>query len=423
MAMRRTINAAAACRALRRWAGARAVLTHARAASTASTAAAGQRAVVSALSEDPLAGVRDNVRVEPMAFPDTAQLGPNDVVVAVRSAAVHWVDLLMLAGQYQQAPPLPYTPGMEYAGEIAWAGADARAAGRNEGDAVFADIFNTGPRSYGKYAASGGCATWAVAPAEALHAAPPGFSLDQAATFCGAYETAHHALGPLCADVRAGETVLVHGATGATGLAAVQIASALGAHCVVTGGSGDKLDVVRAVGCRGAGAVLGAHDYRAAAAAEAEAGARPGTALREAVKAAAPDGVDVVYDTVGGAALSETSLRCLKFGGRYAVVGWTATPFAGGGRGAGAAQASANVLPTNLIMMNSARVMGCPVAIHTRRDPSIRAPRVAALNALAADGLLAPHVSHAFDGLDRLPEALEAKWGRQVVGACVVHPA
>ena len=130
-------------------------------------------------------------------------------------------------------------------------------------------------------------------------------------------------------------------------------------------------------------------------------------------------GVNVIFDTVGGSKLGQESLRCLQFDGRYCVVGWTSTPFAGGGRAAGADQASANVLPTNLIMMKGAHVIGCPVAIHTRMNPQIRPPRLAAIDQMVKDGLIRPYVSHVFP-LSDVKEAMKAKWGRQVVGSCVV---
>ena len=207
---------------------------------------------------------------------------------------------------------------MEYSGEIAWAGPNAS---RAIGESVYVDIFSAGPRSYGDYQKYGGMATYAVAPAAAAHKVPPQLSMDEAASFCGAYETAHHGLVH-SGGVMKGETVLVHGATGATGLAAVQICSALGADVIATGGSDEKLDVVRHVGTRGDGKVIATHNYRS------------DESLRECVKAAAPNGVvDVVYDTVGGNALSETSLRCMRFGGRYLVIGWTSTPFSRGREG------------------------------------------------------------------------------------------
>ena len=119
--------------------------------------------------------------------------------------------------------------------------------------------------------------------------------------------------------------------------------------------------------------------------------------------------------------LPPRSLRCLRFGGRYGVVGWTSTPYAGGGRAAGAVQETANALPTNLIMMKAAKVFGCPVAIATKHDPSIRPPRLAALDAWIACGFVRPLVSHK-SPLQDCGEALMQKWGRKVTGGAVVHP-
>ena len=118
---------------------------------------------------------------------------------------------------------------------------------------------------------------------------------------------------------------------------------------------------------------------------------------------------------------SYRSLRCLRFGGRYGVVGWTSTPYAGGGRAAGAVQTTANTLPTNLIMLKAAKVFGCPVAIATKHDPSIRPPRLAALDAWIACGFIRPLVSHR-STLENCGEALLQKWQRKVTGGAVVHP-
>ena len=201
--------------------------------------------------------------------------------------------------------------------------------------------------------------------------------------------------------------MLIHGATGATGLAAVQLCSALGVNSVITGGSHEKLDVVTQQ-CLGEGRVVGRHNYR-------EEGANMVADIKNAVKA-----VDVVYDTVGGLALARNSLKVLKFGGRYCIVGCTSTPFAGGGNGVGADHSSANTIPTNLIMMKGAKVLGCPVAIHTKLDPSIRKPRMEMIDRLVHEELIQPHVSHEFP-LSDMKQALLAKWNRQVTGGCVVN--
>ena len=116
---------------------------------------------------------------------------------------------------------------------------------------------------------------------------------------------------------------------------------------------------------------------------------------------------------------SNITIKVLRFGGRYCIVGWTSTPFAGGGRGAGADHNSANTFPTNLVMMKGAQVLGCPVAIHTRLEPAIRGPRMEMISSLVSQGLIKPHISHEYP-LAQVKEALLAKWNRKIVGGCVV---
>ena len=362
----------------------------------------GVRAVVSQLADDPVQGIHQ-LRLEEMSVPDVKSLPEEAVVVCVSHCAVHWVDCLMVAGQYQQAPPLPYTPGMEYTGSVLIPGNSNLSVGD---EVLVADMINAGPRSYGAYQAYGGFATYSVAPAIAVRKIPENLSSAETATLSGAYETAYHALVH-CGDIQPGQTALIHGATGATGLAAVQICSALGVNTVISGGAEDKLDVVEAQ-CLGTGRVVGRHNYRAE-------GANLVADVKNAVKS-----VDLVYDTVGGLDLARNSLKVLKFGGVFCIVGWTSTPFAGGGRGRGADHSTANTVPTNLLMMKGARLIGCPVAIHTRLQPSIRIPRLKMIDDLVGRGLIKPHVSHEFP-LSDIKEALLAKWNRKVVGGCVVR--
>lgn len=118
--------------------------------------------------------------------------------------------------------------------------------------------------------------------------------------------------------------------------------------------------------------------------------------------------------------MSLESLRCVRFGARYLIVGWTATPFVADGGGRRGAP-NANQLPTNLIMMKSLDVLGCPTAISTAHDPSSRAPRLAAVLAWAASGAIRPHVSHTF-AIDDYRAALRARWSGAVTGGCALHP-
>jgi NADPH:quinone reductase len=341
-----------------------------------------------------------------MSPPDPATLGPRDVIVAIRSASVGWVDLLMTSGQYQHMRAPPYCPGLECAGEVAWKGAEVGDA-FEVGDRVLVDPFAAGPRSSGAYQQYGGFASYGVAPVEAVLPVPGALSFDQACNLLGNYETAYHCLVTR-GHLHAGETVLIHGASGSTGLAAVHVAKLRGATVIATGRSLAKLAVVAS---QGADHVIRvSHDD-----------GTPGIrAFRQDVKALTGGrGADVVYDGVGGD-ISLESLRCVTFGARYLVVGWASTPFVAKGKGQRGAP-NANVLPTNLILMKGLDVLGCPTVISTVNDPGLRAPRLAEVLAWAAEGKIAPHVSHAFP-LAEFREAMRAKWSGEVIGGCVLHP-
>jgi NADPH2:quinone reductase len=364
----------------------------------------GVRVVVNELAETPLDAVEKHMSLEPMPFPDTSTLASGDVVIAVKSAAVGWVDLLMTSGQYQHGVRPPYCPGMEYAGVVAWAGPSV-GHGVGVGDAVLVDGFMAGPRSSGAYQRYGGFASYAVAPAAAVHPVPGHLSFDQACNLLGSYETAYHCLitrGRLAA----GETVLVLGASGATGLAAVHLAKLVGAKVIAVGRSEDKLAAVREDGA----------DHSVSCGAD-DGSLRP---FRDEVKSlTGGKGVDVVYDGVGGD-VSLESLRCVRFGARYLIVGWASTPFVARGKGLRGAP-NANALPTNLIMMKGLDVLGCPTVIATVEDPSLRAPRLTRILEWAKEGKLRPRVSLALP-LSEFREAMRAKWGGKVVGGAALHP-
>jgi NADPH2:quinone reductase len=346
--------------------------------------APGRRAVVTALGATPLETFERHLQIVPQALPDPAE---DEVVIAVRSAAVGWVDLVMASGQYQHVPEPPYTPGLEYAGEVQRVGSGV--SGVRPGDRVLVDGMATGPRSLGAHRREGGFGSFAVAPASAVIPLPEGLSYDEGACLLGGFETAWHALVHR-ARVKPGETVLVLGASGSTGLAAVQVAKKLGATVIAAGRSREKLAAARE-----ADHLVGVD------------------ALRDEVKALAPRGVDVVYDAVGGP-ISVEALRACAFGARFVVVGWSSTPFvARGGR-------DPNVLPTNLILMKSIDVLGSPAAIAAHRDPALRQVRLDQILAWAREGLR-PHVGavYPFEGLK---EALTAKWEGRHPGNVVIRP-
>ena len=365
----------------------------------------GHRVIVSSFGETPPEAIDAHMSLEDMGAPDPKTLGARDVIVSIKSASVGWVDLLMTSGQYQHMAKPPYCPGLEYAGIVAWVGDEVDEV--KVGDSVLVDGLLAGPRSLGAYQAYGGFATYGVAPIEAVRRIPGALSFDQAANLLGNYETAYHCLVTR-GNVRPGETVLIHGASGSTGLAAVHVAKLLGAKVIATGRSDAKLAVVKE---QGADHVVSCKN------ADGEPGIRK---FRDDVKAlTGGDGVDVVYDGVGGD-VSLESLRCVKFGARFLIVGWAATPFVAKGRGERGAP-NANVLPTNLIMMKGLDVLGCPTVISTVMNPAIRAPRLAQVWSWAESGKIRPYVSHTFP-LAEFKEAMRAKWSGEVIGGCVLHP-
>ncbi|EDM73784.1 putative quinone oxidoreductase [Plesiocystis pacifica SIR-1] len=364
----------------------------------------GKRVVVRAFGESPMEALDEHMVLEPQPAPDPSDLGPKDLLIGVRSCAVGWVDLIMSSGQYQHMAKPPYVPGLEYAGEVLAVGPEVR--GRAVGDAVLVDGLIAGPRSLGPYQRWGGFASYAVAPEEAALPLPPGWSFAQGCNLLGNYETAYHCLITR-GQLRAGETVLINGASGATGLAAVHIAKIVGATVLATGRSPAKLEAVAAQGA----------DHVLPCGGEGDQGL---DTLRDRVRAIVKGGVDVVYDGVGGP-LTVPSMRAASFGARYLIVGWAATPDVARGKGKRGAP-RVNVVPTNLILMKSLDLLGCPTAIATHRDPSIRKPRLDQILAWVREGRLTPHVDRhfAFDDMATVREAMRAKWNSESVGGIVL---
>ncbi len=367
----------------------------------------GKKVVVSELAENPLEAIEKYLSIQDMAPPDPVTLKGHEVIISIKSVSVGWVDLLMTSGQYQHMSHPPYTPGMEYSGIVSFVGSDVEPEKIKVGDRVLVDGLQVGPRSSGDYQAQGGFASYAVLPNTAIYPIPEGFSFDQACCLLSSYETAYHCLITR-GCLRKGETVLIHGASGSTGLAAVHIAKILGATVIATGRSDEKLKVVKT---HGADHVINSKNPDGS----------PGVRrFRDEVKELTDGrGVDVVYDGVGGD-VSLESLRCVSFGARFLIVGWAATPFVAKGRGQRGAP-NANRLPTNLIMMKGLDVLGCPMVISTVHDPKIRPPRLAQIMQWVTEGLIKPHISHVYP-LSDFAEAMKAKWNGQVIGGCVLHP-
>ncbi|KZX81245.1 hypothetical protein A3715_35835, partial [Oleiphilus sp. HI0009] len=258
-----------------------------------------------------------------------------------------------------------------------------------------------------KYQQYGGFANYAVAPAEAVRAIPEGFSFEQACNLLGSYETAYHCLVK-CGELKPGETVLIHGASGATGLAALHMAKLLGAKVIATGRSDEKLAVVKE---QGADWVINTSSS------DPDFGV---SRFRDEVKALTNGaGVDVVYDGVGGD-ISLESMRCVKFGARFLIVGWASTPFVAKGKGQRGAP-NANMLPTNLIMMKGLKVLGCPTVISAQQDPSIRQERLSQIMSWVRNGDIQPFVSSVYD-LENVKQAMKDKWTGKIIGGAVLKP-
>ncbi len=263
--------------------------------------------------------------------------GPGDVLVQVRAAGINFPDLLMCRGGYQLKPPLPFTPGMDVAGTVAAVGPGVTEFGF--GDAV------AGSARFGSFAG------FVRVPAGQLRPKPPGMSDTEAAAYQVAYLTAYVALVRRAA-LQPGETLLVHGASGGAGMAAIGLGKALGARIIATTGSSTKAAALEAAG---AGHVL-----------------EIGEGFRESVKDLTDGrGADVVFDPVGGDAFDE-SVRCIAFDGRLLVIGFTS------GRIADVA--------TNMPLIKGFSVVGVRAGEYGRRFPERGRENLDAIWALAQEG-------------------------------------
>jgi NADPH:quinone reductase len=297
--------------------------------------------------------------------------GACGVRIRVRAAGVNFADGLMLKGQYQEKPPLPFTPGLEVAGEVEAAGAGVRGLGA--GQRVLAVVNH------------GGFAEKVVARADDVVLLPDDMDDVTAAGFAIAYGTAHGALR-WRADLHAGEVVLVHGAGGGVGLTAVECGKAVGATVIATARGADKLAVARE---HGADHVLDSESD------DIKGRVRELTAGR---------GADVVYDPVGGAVF-DASLRCVAWEGRIVVVGF--------------ASGQVPQIPANLLLVKNAAALGFYWGSYRKHDPERLRAGFKELFGWHRQGRIRPHVSRTLP-LARTAEAIRLLAERRSVGKVVV---
>jgi NADPH2:quinone reductase len=308
-------------------------------------------------------GPPESLRLETFA---SAPLAPGQVRVAVHAAGINFPDILMVAGEYQLKPPLPFTPGVEAAGDVIEV--DNAVDGVAVGDRVIVKM------RHGAYADE------AVVTPSQLTPLPSNFDYPEGATFLAAHGTAYHALIDR-GQLRANEVLLVHGAGGGVGLAAVEMGKMLGATVIAAASSEEKLAVAQA---RGA-------DHLVLYSRE---------PFRDAVKRITDGrGADVVFDPVGGETF-ENSMRCIAWGARLLVIGFT------GGIG---------LARTNLLLIKGASVLGVRAGEAVRRNPALAEVRSKALVEWAEAGKIRPNVSHRLP-LEQYARAMRLLVDRKAIG-------
>jgi NADPH2:quinone reductase len=305
----------------------------------------------------------------------TPQPGAGEVLVEIKAASLNFPDLLIVQNKYQHKPQLPFVPGSEYAGVVAAVGAGVTQLQVGQPVACLSG--------------TGGFGTHTIAPAHLCLPLPAGFPFVDAAAFIMTYATSHHALLDR-AQLRAGETVLVLGAAGGVGTAAIQIAKAAGARAIAAASSEEKCALCRAIG---ADATI---DYSVHPA--------PG-AFREALKAATGGkGPEVVYDPVGGD-FAEPAFRSIAWRGRYLVIGFAAGPIPS--------------LPLNLPLLKGASIVGVFWGEFARREPQANAAMLQALAQWYGEGRIKPVIDRTMP-MAELRAAYARMGSREVKGKLVL---
>ena len=298
--------------------------------------------------------------------------GPGEVRIRIRAASLNFPDLLLCQGKYQLKLEPPFTPGMDTAGEIDALGAGV--TGFDIGDAVVAGM------------RFGGLSQFVCVSAEGLRKKPSNMSFAEAASYQVAYLTAYVALVRR-GNLQPGETLLVHGASGGVGMAAVDIGKLLGATVIATGGSDEKLARVKA---HGADHVINTEG-----------------GFREEVKALTQGrGADVIYDPVGGDVFDE-SIRCINFDGRLLVIGFTSGRIAS--------------ISSNMPLIKGFSVVGVRAGEYGRKFPEKGEENLNTIWQWAEEGKTRPYV-HAELPLSETLEGFHMLENRQVIGKLVIRP-
>ncbi|MBP8295038.1 MAG: NADPH:quinone oxidoreductase family protein [Burkholderiales bacterium] len=315
-------------------------------------------------------GLPETLTIEELASPVP---GPGQVLIDVKAAGVNFPDALIIQNKYQLQPPLPFAPGAEFSGVVSAAGAGVTRF--KPGDAV------CGVTSFGAFAEE------IVVDADKLFALPAGVPFDVAGAFILAYGTSHHALTDRGA-LQAGETLVVLGAAGGVGLAAVEIGKVLGARVIACASNEGKLALCRA---HGADETINysTEDIK--------------DRIRELTGG---KGADVVYDPVGGA-YAEMALRSMAWRGRYLVVGF--------------ANGEIPRIPLNLPLLKGCSLVGVFWGSLVKHEPRAAAAGVEELFGWLTAGKLRPEISARY-ALVEAPAALRAMLNRRVTGKVVVLP-
>ncbi|MDH4563080.1 NADPH:quinone oxidoreductase family protein [Pseudomonas sp. BN411] len=314
-------------------------------------------------------GPADTLVLEEVASPEPKK---NEILIDVHAAAVNFPDTLIIEGKYQFKPPFPFSPGGEAAGVVAAVG--EKVSHLKPGDRVMA---LTG---WGSFAEQVAVPSYNVMPI------PKGIDFNSAAAFGMTYGTSMHALKQR-ANLQPGETLLVLGASGGVGLAAVEIGKAMGARVIAAASSAEKLQVAKAAG---ADALINYSEEN----------------LKDRVKElTGGQGADVIYDPVGGD-LFDAAVRSINWNGRLLVVGF--------------ASGRIPELPVNLALLKGASVVGVFWGSFAQRQPQDNLANFQQLFAWYAEGKLKPLVSQTFP-LERASDAINALATRQAVGKVVVE--